>query len=246
MPLIKDGKIVQDPWTEAAAGGPLPEVDALLVPYEVWKEERETLMKRNGRFGVRLAADQPPQLIAGDLDRLDLVALEFPTFRDGRAYSYARLLRLQEGAARRRQRAARPVPVHAPLRHRRLRGRRREGGGRLDPRAEGDLGRLPAGNGPAAVDPGAAPPRAGRTQQPSFAFFVRRRRILLGLLSPTERGRSIFHRSGCGAASSRLSRTADSRYSPLVDGSPRGVKRERGAVRLLSGSEPKPWLLPQL
>jgi hypothetical protein len=32
MPLIKDGKIVQDPWTEAAAGGPLPEVDALLVP----------------------------------------------------------------------------------------------------------------------------------------------------------------------------------------------------------------------
>jgi uncharacterized protein (DUF934 family) len=97
MPLIKDGKIVQDPWTEAAAGGPLPEVDALLVPYEVWKEERETLMKRNGRLGVRLAADQPPQLIAGDLDRLDLVALEFPTFRDGRAYSYARLLRERYG-----------------------------------------------------------------------------------------------------------------------------------------------------
>ncbi len=54
-------------------------------------------MKRNGRLGVRLAADQPPQLIAGDLDRLDLVALEFPTFRDGRAYSYARLLRERYG-----------------------------------------------------------------------------------------------------------------------------------------------------
>jgi uncharacterized protein (DUF934 family) len=97
MPLIKNGEIVQDPWSEATADAPLPEVDALLVPYALWKEHREELMKRNGKLGVRLAADQPPQLIAGDLDRLDLVALEFPTFRDGRAYSYARLLRERYG-----------------------------------------------------------------------------------------------------------------------------------------------------
>jgi len=97
MPLIKDGTIVQDPWTEAAPGAPLPEVDALLVPYEIWKDHRDALMTRNSRLGVRLAADQPPQLIAGELDRLDLVALEFPSFRDGRAYSNARLLRERYG-----------------------------------------------------------------------------------------------------------------------------------------------------
>jgi uncharacterized protein (DUF934 family) len=97
MPLIKDGKVVKDSWAEVAPGAPLPDADALLVPYETWKDHREALMKRNGRLGVRLAADQPPQLIAGDLDRLDLVALEFPTFRDGRAYSYARLLRERYG-----------------------------------------------------------------------------------------------------------------------------------------------------
>lgn len=97
MPLIKNGEIAQDPWIEATPDAPLPEVDALLVPYAVWKEHREALMKRNGKLGVRLAADQPPQLVAGDLDRLDLVALEFPTFRDGRAYSYARLLRERYG-----------------------------------------------------------------------------------------------------------------------------------------------------
>lgn len=97
MPLIKDGKIVEDPWTEVAPGAPLPDADALLVPYETWKDHREALMRRNSRLGVRLAADQPPQLIAGDLDRLDLVALAFPTFRDGRAYSYARLLRERYG-----------------------------------------------------------------------------------------------------------------------------------------------------
>jgi uncharacterized protein (DUF934 family) len=97
MPLINDGKIVQDPWTEATLDAPLPDVDFLLVPYEIWNDHRDALMKRNGRLGVRLAADQPPQLIAGDLDRLDLVALEFPSFRDGRAYSYARLLRERYG-----------------------------------------------------------------------------------------------------------------------------------------------------
>ncbi len=97
MPLIKNGQIVKDPWTEAAPDAPVPDADFLLVPYETWKEQRETLMKRNGKLGVRLAADQPPQLIADDLDRLDLVALAFPTFRDGRAYSYARLLRERYG-----------------------------------------------------------------------------------------------------------------------------------------------------
>jgi len=97
MPLIKDGKIAKDTWTEASADAPLPEAEALLVPYALWKENRDELLGRNSRIGVRLAADQPPQLIADDLDRLDLVALEFPTFKDGRAYSYARLLRDRYG-----------------------------------------------------------------------------------------------------------------------------------------------------
>ena len=97
MPLIKDGKIAKDPWIRVSADAPLPDGEALLVPYEVWKENRTALLARNSRLGVLLAANQPPQLIAEDLDRLDLVALEFPIFRDGRAYSYARLLRERFG-----------------------------------------------------------------------------------------------------------------------------------------------------
>ncbi|HSG65121.1 MAG TPA: DUF934 domain-containing protein, partial [Gammaproteobacteria bacterium] len=50
-----------------------------------------------GRIGVRLKSDEPPTLIADDLGRFSVVALEFPAFRDGRAYSYARLLRDQYG-----------------------------------------------------------------------------------------------------------------------------------------------------
>ena len=64
MPLIKDGKIAKDTWTEASADAPLPEAEALLVPYALWKENRDELLGRNSRIGVRLAADQPPQLIA--------------------------------------------------------------------------------------------------------------------------------------------------------------------------------------
>lgn len=97
MPLIKDGKIANDLWTRAAADAPLPDADALLVPYDIWQAHREELRARKGRLGVLLAADQPPQLIADDLAQLDLVALEFPVFKDGRAYSYARLLRERFG-----------------------------------------------------------------------------------------------------------------------------------------------------
>ena len=46
-------------------------------------------------MGVKLKSDQPPELVAEDLQSLALIALEFPVFRDGRAYSYARLLREQ-------------------------------------------------------------------------------------------------------------------------------------------------------
>jgi uncharacterized protein (DUF934 family) len=48
-------------------------------------------------LGVRLRSDQSPELIAADLPQLRLVALEFPAFRDGRAYSYARILRERYG-----------------------------------------------------------------------------------------------------------------------------------------------------
>lgn len=97
MPLIKDGKIADDPWVRVAADAPLPDAEALLVPYGIWKEHRQDLLAHNGRLGILLGADHPPRLIADDLARLDLVALEFPVFKDGRAYSYARLLRERFG-----------------------------------------------------------------------------------------------------------------------------------------------------
>jgi uncharacterized protein (DUF934 family) len=46
---------------------------------------------------VRLKSSELADAIAADAGRLALIALEFPAFRDGRAYSTARLLRERHG-----------------------------------------------------------------------------------------------------------------------------------------------------
>ena len=97
MPLTRNGKIIEDRWTAVAADAPLPGAGDILVRYARWRDDREALRRHGGKVGVRLASDESPALIAEDLDRFDLIALEFPTFKDGRAYSHARLLRERYG-----------------------------------------------------------------------------------------------------------------------------------------------------
>ncbi len=97
MPLIKDDEIVTDSWIAVADDEALPEGAPAIVSLARWQTEREALAGRNAPLGVRLRADQPPGEIAADLDRFQVIALEFPKFGDGRAYSYARLLRERHG-----------------------------------------------------------------------------------------------------------------------------------------------------
>jgi uncharacterized protein (DUF934 family) len=97
MPLLKNGQVVADTWTLLPEGA-APEGD-VIVSLERWQADRETLRAHNGRLGLRLKSDQSPAELAEDLDRFDLIALEFPRFGDGRAYSYARLLRERHGFA---------------------------------------------------------------------------------------------------------------------------------------------------
>ena len=97
MPLIKGGEPIDDPWVPLAQTDEIPPGGALLVSLEQWRARREALLARGGRLGIRLASDQPPAEIAGDLRHFQLVALDFPSFGDGRPYSSARLLREQLG-----------------------------------------------------------------------------------------------------------------------------------------------------
>jgi uncharacterized protein (DUF934 family) len=94
MALIKERDIVtDDPWRFVADGDPIPAGDPAVITLDRWKEEGETLRGRNKPLGIKLSTSEPPAEIAGDLDRFDLIALEFSTISDGRAFSYARLLR---------------------------------------------------------------------------------------------------------------------------------------------------------
>jgi uncharacterized protein (DUF934 family) len=76
---------------------PAPEGCDLVVSLRRWERDRERLIDWPGRIGVRIKGDETPAAIVTDLDAIDMIALEFPTFRDGRAYSHARLLRDRYG-----------------------------------------------------------------------------------------------------------------------------------------------------
>ena len=100
MALIKNGALIDDPWITVDDEGDLREATHPIVSLERWRAEADELRRRQGPLGIRLKSDQSPELIASDLDRFEVVALEFPRFTDGRAYSHARLLRERYGYER--------------------------------------------------------------------------------------------------------------------------------------------------
>ena len=58
-----------------------------------FQEHGERLLSETRKVGVRLESHEEVEALAYDLPRLAVVALAFPKFGDGRAYSYARILR---------------------------------------------------------------------------------------------------------------------------------------------------------
>ena len=84
-------------FVDASAAEAIPPAGPVIVSLQQWQAHRADLLARGTPLGIRLHSDQSPELIAADVPHFALVALEFPKFRDGRAYSYARLLRERYG-----------------------------------------------------------------------------------------------------------------------------------------------------
>jgi uncharacterized protein (DUF934 family) len=93
MPLVKGGKIIEDAFVHVADGAELPIDGAVLVTAVRLLENADALLARAGKVGVIWPNNRDVDDLVPYLDRLAAVALAFPTFRDGRAYSQARLLR---------------------------------------------------------------------------------------------------------------------------------------------------------
>ena len=97
MPLLKDGKLIDDLWTHIPDEVAIPASGSVIVGLKRWREERGSLLKRKDPVGVRLKSNHTAGDVADDLDNLGVVALAFPVFRDGRAYTNARRLRERHG-----------------------------------------------------------------------------------------------------------------------------------------------------
>jgi uncharacterized protein (DUF934 family) len=90
------GAFHRDTWTRVGAEGEIPESPALLTKKR-WLAERASLAGRTAPLGLQLEAGEAIDDIAADLPRFALVALSFPKYSDGRAFSTARLLREKYG-----------------------------------------------------------------------------------------------------------------------------------------------------
>jgi uncharacterized protein (DUF934 family) len=95
--IIQDGKITEDRWLQLADDTPAPVDGDVVVSLKRWTVERDALLARKGRTGVRLVGGDSLESLAPDLPQLPVVALAFPNFKDGRSFSFARLLRERYG-----------------------------------------------------------------------------------------------------------------------------------------------------
>jgi uncharacterized protein (DUF934 family) len=97
MPLVKQGHIVEDGYVRVADDAPLPDGVPVIVTAERFLANAAELAARQAPVGVLWPNNRKVAELEPWLARLALVALVFPKFRDGRAYSLARLLRERYG-----------------------------------------------------------------------------------------------------------------------------------------------------
>jgi len=97
MPLVKNGKITGDAFVHLADDAEIPGDGAILVSAARFLGDAEALLRRTAPTGVVWPNNRDLDDLVPWLDRLAVVALAFPSFRDGRAYSQARLLRERYG-----------------------------------------------------------------------------------------------------------------------------------------------------
>ncbi len=86
----------EDPFTAVADEEPIPRGD-VIVSLQRFHNEGQRLLAEGRKVGVRIEANEAVEDIAADLRRIAVVALVFPKFLTGQAYSSARILRERYG-----------------------------------------------------------------------------------------------------------------------------------------------------
>jgi len=94
--LIKNGQVAENIWTildaTADADTAIVAPGHVIVPMNVWLAQKEALSTRSD-VGVWIDSHETAEQLGSDAVNLPIIAINFPTFMDGRGFSIARLLR---------------------------------------------------------------------------------------------------------------------------------------------------------
>jgi uncharacterized protein (DUF934 family) len=92
--ILRRREVVEDDWRLLGeAGADEAGHPALIVPFAEFRTHIAKWRGYPGRLGVRLSPADAAEDLGEDIQRLSLVAAEFPTPGEGRGYSQGRLLR---------------------------------------------------------------------------------------------------------------------------------------------------------
>lgn len=99
--LLDEGgrAIPADPWCFLSPEQGAEDGADVVLALERLEAMAGQLAGRNGRIGVLLTAGEGIERLVPFLDQLELIAIDFPSFKDGRGFSSARLLRARFGYA---------------------------------------------------------------------------------------------------------------------------------------------------
>ncbi len=93
--IIRDNRVTESKFTVVDSQADL-EFSNIILPLALFLERKASLRTRSD-IGVWLEADEDIELIEEFAKQLPVIALNFPAFNDGRAYSSANILRRKLG-----------------------------------------------------------------------------------------------------------------------------------------------------
>ena len=94
--ILRRRELIEDDWTlieESGAAGDNAAGGKIIVPLARWRLQREALLGAHAAVGVLVPNTADVEALFPEIADRPLIALQFPTFSDGRALSQAVLLR---------------------------------------------------------------------------------------------------------------------------------------------------------
>ena len=83
MPLIKNGRVVEDRYVRILDDAPIPEGVCAIVPAARFLADAEDILRRDAPTGVEWPNNRKVTELEPYLDRLAVIVLAFPNFKDG-------------------------------------------------------------------------------------------------------------------------------------------------------------------